>query len=125
MGEFISNRGYEVMDKEMLRKNFIGERGFKQFISPFKEVIEKRGWSLLCEHKSVGYAALVREFYSNMVGQKEKTLYVRGIWISFNSNGINKMLKQSDLKDGSKFKKLQKDPHYKKILELLSIGKEE
>ena len=43
MDEFVSDRAYEVMDKKMLRKDFIGERGFKQFISPFKEVIEKRG----------------------------------------------------------------------------------
>ena len=54
MDEFISYRAYEVMEKKMLRKDFIGKRGFNQFISLFKEVIEKRGWSLLCEHKSIG-----------------------------------------------------------------------
>ena len=59
MHEFVSDKAYEVMDKKMLKKDFIGERGFKQLISPFKEVIEKRRWSLLCEHKSVGYVALV------------------------------------------------------------------
>ena len=52
-------------------------------------MIEKRGWSLLCEHKSVGYVALVREFYSNMVGGYEKTCYVRGKWISFERDEIN------------------------------------
>ena len=54
MDEFISDRAYEVMEKKMLRKDFIGERGFNQFILLFKEVIEKRGRSLLCEHKSIG-----------------------------------------------------------------------
>ena len=52
MDKFISYRACEVMDKKILRKDSIGERGFKQFISPFKEVIEKREWSQLCEHKS-------------------------------------------------------------------------
>ena len=78
MDEFISDRAYKVMDKKMLRKDFIGERGFQRFISPFKEVIEKKGWSLLCKHKSVGYVALVREFYSNMVGKKGEDLLCQG-----------------------------------------------
>ena len=125
MDEFISNRAYEVMDKKILRKDFIGERGFKKFIPPFKEVIEKRWWSQLCENKLVGYAALVREFYSNMVGKKEKTYYVRGKWISFDRDEINKVLKLSKLKDRSKLKKLQKDANHKKIVELLTSGKGE
>ena len=40
MDEFVSHRAYEVMDKKMLKKDFIGKRGFKKFISPFKEVFE-------------------------------------------------------------------------------------
>ena len=90
MDEFVSDGAYEVMEEKMLKKDFIGERGFMQFISPFKEVIKKRVWSLLCEHKSFGYVALVREFYSNIVERKEKTFYVRGKWISFNKNEIKK-----------------------------------
>ena len=125
MDEFVSDRAYEVMDKKMLRNDFIEERGFKQFISPIKEVIEKRGRSLLCEHKSAGSTALVREFYSNMVGKKKNTCYVRGRWISFDKNEINKVLKLKDMKDGSKFKKLQKYPEHQKIVELLTVGKGE
>ena len=60
----------------MLQKDFIGERGFRKLISPFKEVIEKRGWSLLCEHKPTRFAAIVREFYAKMMGKKEKMCYV-------------------------------------------------
>ena len=62
----------------MMKKDFIGERGFKHLIPPFREVIEKRGWSLLCEHHSTGFSALETEFYSNLVGRKEKTCYIRG-----------------------------------------------
>ena len=62
----------------MLHKDFIGERGFNKLISPFRELIEKKGWSLLCEHKPAGFAAIVREFYANMVGKKERMCYVRG-----------------------------------------------
>ena len=83
MDELVSNKAYEVMHNKMMNKDFIGERGFKQLIPPFKEVIEKRGWNMLCEHYSAGFAALVREFYSNLVGMKEKTCYIWGTWISF------------------------------------------
>ena len=34
-------------------------RGFVKLVSPFKEVIEKRGWSLFCEHKLLGFAVVV------------------------------------------------------------------
>ena len=80
------------MQKKMMKKDFIGESGFKQLIPPFKEVIEKRGWSLLCEHHSYGFSALVKDFYSNLVGMKEKTCYIRGKRISFNEKEINKAL---------------------------------
>ena len=56
-----------VMKETLMQKDFIGERGFVKIISPFREVIEKKGWSLFCENKPAGYAALVREVYENIV----------------------------------------------------------
>ena len=50
MDELVSNRAYEVMQNKMMKKDFIGERGFKRLIPTFKEVFEKKEWSLLCEH---------------------------------------------------------------------------
>ena len=66
--EFVSNKAFVIIEKTMSQKELIGERGFNKLISPFREVIEKRGWSLLCEHKPAGFAAVVREFYANMGG---------------------------------------------------------
>ena len=87
------------MVKKILKKGFIGERGFKQFIPPFKEVIKNRGWKIICEHMPPGLAALVREFYTNMVGRKETTCYVRGKWVSFHRHEINQLLKLGKLSD--------------------------
>ena len=87
--------------------------------------MKKRGWSLLCEHKPVGFAGVVREFYANMVGKKEKMFYVRGKWISFDREEINKKFNLKEKKDGSKFKKLQKDLDHQKIVKLLKDGKGE
>ena len=74
----------------MLQKDFIWERGFNKLISPFREVVEKRGWILLCENKLAGFAAIVREFFANLVGKKEKMCYIKEKWISFNREEINK-----------------------------------
>ena len=94
------------MKETLLQKDFIGERGFVKLISPIREVIEKIGWSLFCEHKPVGFAVVVREFYANMMGKKEKSCYVREKWISFDREAINKTFNLKELKDGSKFKHL-------------------
>ena len=69
---------------KLQHQDLIGERGFNKWISPFQEIVEKRGWFLLCEHKAPGFVDVVKEFYANMVGMKDKTIYIRGKWISFN-----------------------------------------
>ena len=40
---FISNEAYSFWEKNLSDKGFIGKRGFGKFISPFAEIIEKRG----------------------------------------------------------------------------------
>ena len=50
------------MKDTLEEKGFIRERGFNKLISPFGEVVEKKGWNLFCEHKPYGFVALVREF---------------------------------------------------------------
>ena len=41
--EMVSNIAYKIMQSKMMKKDFIGERGFNKLIPPFKEVIENRG----------------------------------------------------------------------------------
>ena len=72
MSEFVSYSAFVLWEKNLKEKDFIVERGFNGLISPFIKVIEKRGWQLLCEHKAPGFMALVKEFYVNMVGVREK-----------------------------------------------------
>ena len=52
---FVFYRVHAVMEQTLLHKDFIGKRGFNKLIAPFREEIEKRGWSLLCEHKPAGF----------------------------------------------------------------------
>ena len=92
-------------------------------ISPFQEVIESKGWHLFCEHKALGFVDVVMEFYANMVGMKDKTVYVRGKWISFIRDQIDLTYNLHKRKNGSKFKKLVKEPDFQKIVDLLTDGK--
>ena len=55
------------------------------------------------------FSALAREFYANMVGMREDSVYVRGVWVPFGHKRINVMFKLKELKHCSKFKE---NPHY-------------
>ena len=99
----------------------MGEREFGKLISPFSKAIEKRGWGLFYEHKAPGFAAMVREFYANLVGMREDNIvFVRGVWVPFGAQKINEVFKMKDLKHGSKFKKMMENPNHGKILHLLT-----
>ena len=92
-------------------------------ISPFPEVIESKGCHLFYEHKAPGFVDVVKEFYANMVGMKDKTIYVRGKWISFTREKLYQTYNLHEMKNGSKFKELVKEPDFQKIVDLLTDGK--
>ena len=87
--EFISDEAYSIWKKHYAGKGFVGERGFSQLISPLKDLIEQRGWGKFCKHYKTGYAAIVREFYSNLVGRKDNSVYVRGVLVPYGAKSIN------------------------------------
>ena len=107
----------------MSNKGFIGERGFGTFITPFAEIIEKKGWSLFYKHKPPGFAAVVREFYANMMEMKEDSVCIRGIWVPMGHERINEVFQIKDPKNGSKYKKLLKELDHEKIVEFLTARK--
>ena len=100
--DFISQEAKELWNKVLFDKEFIYERGFGKVISPFSEVITKRGWEFFCEHKAPGFSALPREFYAKMIGMKDDSVFVRGVWVPLNDRSINEMFKLRDYKHGSK-----------------------
>ena len=57
-----------------------------------------------------------------MVGMREDSVYVRGVWVPFGNKRINEMFKLKELKHGSKFKKLVENPDHEKIINLLTAG---
>ena len=93
------------------------------WICPFQEIIESKRWHLFYEHKALRFVDVVKEFYANMVGMKDKTIYVRGKWISFSREYIEQTYNIKEMKNGSKFKKLVKEPNFQEIVDLLTDGK--
>ena len=109
---WVSELAFFCWRDKLQHKDFIGEKGFSKWISPFQEIVEKRGWLLFCEHKALGFVDVVKELYAIMVGMKDKTVYIRGKWISFNKEQIDQTYNLNERKNGSKFKKLVKEPDF-------------
>ena len=120
--DFVFVEVKDLWTKVLANKGFICERGFGKLISPFSEIIEKRGWESFCAHTAPGFSALAIEFYTNMVGMIEDTVYVRRVWVPFGHKRINEIFKLKQLKNGSKFKKLVENPDHEKIIDLLTAG---
>ena len=113
------------MERSLKDRGFITERGFKKVISSFAEMLEKRGWQSLGEHKEPVYASLLKEFFANMVEKEGKGVYVRGHWVEFSKEEIKRLFSLRVQKDGSKFKKQLKELEHHKIVVLLTVGKGE
>ena len=118
-----ADKASALMEKSQKDRGFIVERGFNKPISPFSEMLEKRGWQSLGEHKAPGCAAWVKELFANRVEEKGKKVYVRGKWIDFSKETINELFNLKVQKDGSKFKRLLKEPKNQKIVDLLAAEK--
>ena len=120
--DFVSEEAKDLWNRLLADKGFVSERGFGKLISPFSEIIEKRGWESFCAHTAPGFSALAKEFYANMVWMREDSVYVRGVWVPFVHKRINEMFKLKELKHGSKFKKIVENPDHEKIIDLLTGG---
>ena len=62
----------------------------------------------------------MKEFYANMVGMKDITVYVRGKWISFSREQINRTYNIKERKNGSKLKKPVEALDFQKIVNMLT-----
>ena len=119
--DWVSDLAYVAWKDKLQYKDFIGESGFNKWISPFQELVESMGWHLFYEHKALGFVDVVKEFYANMVGMKDKTVYVRGRWISFSREQIDQTYNLQKRKNRSKFKRLVEALYFQKIVHLLRL----
>ena len=52
-----------------------------------------KGWTELCKHPKAVIALIVHEFYSNLCGEGDGTIFVQGKWFLFGKNEINEYYK--------------------------------
>ena len=57
---WVSDMAYISWRDKLQHRDFIGERGFNKWISPFQELIESKGWHLFWEHKAPGFIDVVK-----------------------------------------------------------------
>ena len=58
-----------------------------------------------------------------MIDMKEDSVYIRGVWVPMGHGRINEVLQIKDPKNGSKFKRLLREPNHDKIIDFLMGGK--
>ena len=58
-----------------------------------------------------------------MMEMKEDSVYVRGIWVPMGHERINEVFQIKDPKNGSKYKKLLREPNHERIVDFLTAGK--
>ena len=59
-GDWVSNLDYIAWRDKLQHRDFIGERGFNKWASPFQELVESKGWHLFYEHKEPGFVDVVK-----------------------------------------------------------------
>ena len=67
----------------------IKEKGFEKPNGVLQRIIMLKGWTEFYKHPEAAIDPLVREFYSNLNGEKEGTVFVRGKWVAFFGTIIN------------------------------------
>ena len=58
-----------------------------------------------------------------MIDMREDSVYIRGVWVPMGHEMINEVLQIKDPKNGSKFKRLLREPNHDKIVDFLAGGK--
>ena len=73
--KFVSTEVAEKYTK-LVSLNFNKERGFFKPNGILRREISMRGWTKLCKHPAPVVALVVREFYANLCGERDKTIFV-------------------------------------------------
>ena len=46
--DWVSNMAYISYRDKLQHRDFIRERGFNKWVSPFQELVESKGWHMFC-----------------------------------------------------------------------------
>ena len=111
------------MEEALFRKGVYRRKGIQSIHLSVQRIDRAKRVEKFREQRKIGYTAVVREFYSNLVGRKENSVFVRGVWIPYGAKTINAMYGMVGQRHGSKFKKLLANPNREKIVRKFPDGK--
>ena len=121
--DFISNEAYSFW-KENLSNKVLLEKGGSVLSSHRLQRSSKREAGTC--YASISHLVMLQwsgSLYSNVINMKEDTVYVKGVWVPMGHERINEVLQIRDPKNGSKYKKLIREPNHEKIVCFLIGGK--
>ena len=118
--KFISREAKRRYHDSLETMSFVPERGFVHRNEYFNYIIRQLKWTKLGTLPSQGIAQVVCEFHANLpYRDNDTTVFVKGVWVSFNSNKINKEFDLED-EDSPVYQKLWKSTNYDQILDTLT-----
>ena len=59
-GDWVSDMAYIAWRDKLQHIDFIRERGFNKWVSPFQELVDSKGWHLFYENKALGFLDVVK-----------------------------------------------------------------
>ena len=112
---FISREAELIYHQSLFNCSLVPERGFPTSNAFFNFIIQNRGWKTLYAPPVPGVAPVVREFHSNMPFKVDTTIFVRGKWVEFGAQAINRIYRLLD-DDCVKYRALFADTYYERLM---------
>ena len=112
---FVSREAERIYHESLFNCSFVLECGFPTSNAFFNFTIKNRIWQTLCAPPVSGVALVVREFHSNMPFKVGITVFVRGKWVEFGAQAINRIYYLMD-DDSVEYRALFADIDYERLM---------
>ena len=116
---FISWEAKWIYHESLFNCSFVPERGFPTSNAFFNFTIQNRGWKTLYASPVPGVPPVVREFHFNLPFKVGTTVFVRGKWVKFSAQAINRIYRLLD-DDSVEYKALFTDIDYERLMQKLT-----
>ena len=116
---FVSREAERIYHESLFNRSFVPECGFPTSNAFFNFTIKNRIWQTLCASPIPGVALVVREFHFNIPFKVGNTVFVRGKWVEFGAQAINRIYYLMD-DDSVEYKALFADIDYERLMQELT-----
>ena len=118
---FITSKAEELFHS-LTVWSIMTERGFQEHSPNYRLFMySRKHWTKFCAHHPPKIAHIVREFLANIQDRAGFIVFVRGVWVPFDSFTINRVLGLLERKN-DEYRELFRSPNYAKILKRVAIS---